>query len=103
MSYMTELRSKRDRSDTASLLTVDEITAEVESRQESSVNTAVDQGSDSEDWTKVGVSETETDEETEATYNEVEEGGDVLDEDETTLNDGEEDELGGKVKIRKGV
>lgn len=36
MSYMTELRSKRDRSDTASLMTVDEITAEVESRRASS-------------------------------------------------------------------
>lgn len=35
MSYLTELRSKRDRSDTASMLTVDEITAEVESRRQS--------------------------------------------------------------------
>lgn len=45
MSYMTELRSKRDRSDTASLMTVDEITAEVESRR-----TTLD-GTD--EWTKV--------------------------------------------------
>jgi len=36
MSYMTELKSKKDRSDTASLMTVDEITAEVESRRVSS-------------------------------------------------------------------
>ncbi|KAG6333652.1 hypothetical protein ID866_5439 [Astraeus odoratus] len=51
MSYMTELRSKRDRSDTASLLTVDEITAEVESRRQSM---AVDMGVEgAEDWTKV--------------------------------------------------
>jgi mitogen-activated protein kinase kinase kinase len=34
MSYITELRSKRDVSDTASFITVDEITAEVESRRE---------------------------------------------------------------------
>ncbi|KNZ71785.1 Protein kinase byr2 [Termitomyces sp. J132] len=50
MSYMTELRSKRDRSDTASLMTVDEITAEVESRRASM---QVDPGSDTDDWTKV--------------------------------------------------
>ena len=35
MSYITELRSKRDKSDTASMMTVDEITAEVESRRAS--------------------------------------------------------------------
>ena len=35
LSYLVEMRSKKDRSDTASLLTVDEITAEVESRRES--------------------------------------------------------------------
>jgi mitogen-activated protein kinase kinase kinase len=35
VSFLTELRSKRDRSDTASLMTVDQITAEVESRRES--------------------------------------------------------------------
>ncbi|KAI0636887.1 hypothetical protein C8Q77DRAFT_530585 [Trametes polyzona] len=47
MSYITELRSKRDRSDTASLMTVDEITAEVESRQEAA------KSGDSDEWTKV--------------------------------------------------
>ncbi len=36
MSYITELRSKRDVSDSASFITVDEITAEVESRRENS-------------------------------------------------------------------
>lgn len=50
MSYMTELRSKRDRSDTASLMTVDEITAEVESRRAS---VSADNGSDIEEWTRV--------------------------------------------------
>ncbi|KAH7926308.1 Pkinase-domain-containing protein [Leucogyrophana mollusca] len=50
-SFMTELRSKRDRSDTASLLTVDEITAEVENRRQSM---AVDMGVEgADDWTKV--------------------------------------------------
>ena len=34
---MTELRNRRDRSDTASMLTVDEITAEVENRRMSMV------------------------------------------------------------------
>lgn len=57
MSYMTELRSKRDRSDTASMVTVDEITAEVESRRVTS-NVSVrigEQNSDIEDgWTRVG-------------------------------------------------
>lgn len=52
---MTELRSKRDRSDTASLMTVDEITAEVESRRASST---IDRGSEMDDWTKVDVEET---------------------------------------------
>ena len=50
MSYMTELRSKRDRSDTASLMTVGEITAEVESRRASTSN---DRETDFDDWTKV--------------------------------------------------
>lgn len=46
LSYMTELRSKRDPSDTASLMTVDEITANVESRRESGDD-------DLDGWTKV--------------------------------------------------
>ena len=50
MSYMTELRSKRDRSDTASLMTVGEITAEVESRRASTSN---EREADFDDWTKV--------------------------------------------------
>lgn len=57
MSYMTELRSKRDVSDTASLMTVDQITASVESRRQS---ISVDTGTDSE-WTKVGSDEGEDD------------------------------------------
>ncbi|KAI0950600.1 hypothetical protein AcV7_009014 [Taiwanofungus camphoratus] len=53
MSFITELRSKRDRSDTASLMTVDEITAEVESRRESA-DVKLDPES-TEEWTKVDV------------------------------------------------
>ncbi|KAI0079916.1 Pkinase-domain-containing protein [Panus rudis PR-1116 ss-1] len=51
MSYLSELRSKRDKSDTASMMTVDEITAEVESRRRSVISRdRVDT-----DWTKVDV------------------------------------------------
>ncbi|KAF7976713.1 hypothetical protein HWV62_5883 [Athelia sp. TMB] len=60
MSYMTELRSKKDVSDTASLMTVDQITASVESRRQS---ISVDAGTDSE-WTKVGSDEGEDEEDT---------------------------------------
>ncbi|KAG6814371.1 hypothetical protein H0H92_010957 [Tricholoma furcatifolium] len=58
MSYMTELRSKRDRSDTASFMTVDEITAEVESRRESM---QVKRTSDTDEWAEVGSDELEDD------------------------------------------
>jgi len=57
LSYMTELRSKRDRSDTASLMTVDEITKEVESRRETkrqSLALHPNNSSDTEEWTDVG-------------------------------------------------
>jgi mitogen-activated protein kinase kinase kinase len=50
MSYMTELRSKRDKSDTASLMTVDEITAEVENRR---VSKAYECDDELDGWTKV--------------------------------------------------
>lgn len=50
MSYMTELRSKRDKSDTASMMTVDEITANVENRRASQV---FDRDDESDGWTKV--------------------------------------------------
>ncbi|KIL69785.1 hypothetical protein M378DRAFT_157021 [Amanita muscaria Koide BX008] len=59
MSYMTELRSKRDRSDTASMVTVDEITAEVESKcaTDNTVGKS-EQSSDTDDgWTRVGTDE----------------------------------------------
>ncbi|KAI0703621.1 hypothetical protein BC835DRAFT_1262731 [Cytidiella melzeri] len=49
MSLITELKSKRDTSDTASMLTVDEITAEVELRR----NSIETKESDESDWTAV--------------------------------------------------
>ncbi|KAF5365591.1 hypothetical protein D9758_003321 [Tetrapyrgos nigripes] len=93
LSYMTELRSKRDRSDTASLMTVDEITKEVESRRESKRQSQAFQhtnSSDTEEWTDVGqdpesstLQESEDDEEDE----EEEESGEEL-----TLNEEYEEE-----------
>ena len=92
MSYMTELRSKRDRSDTASVMTVGEITAEVESRRASTSN---ERETDLDDWTKVDADigniprAVESDEEEEE---EEEEEEDLVDEEDETLH--EEDELG---------
>ncbi|OBZ75595.1 Protein kinase byr2 [Grifola frondosa] len=82
MSYITELRSKRDRSDTWSLLTVDEITAEVESRQ---VNSAKTESSD--EWTQVEA----PDDADKASINEDE---DDEDEDDEGDDDTEEDVAG---------
>ncbi|PPQ86844.1 hypothetical protein CVT25_012563 [Psilocybe cyanescens] len=93
MSYMTELRSKRDRSDTASLMTVDEITAEVENRR---VSKTFDRDDELEGWTKV-----DTEIENMVPKAVVDDDGDVEvdedeeDEDEDELSDGvnsEEDE-----------
>ncbi|KAI0362201.1 Pkinase-domain-containing protein [Trametes cingulata] len=84
MSYITELRSKRDRSDTASLMTVDEITAEVESRQEAA-------GRDSDEWTEVdmpdstdraSIKEAEEEEEEEMSDEEEEEGEETATDDD---------------------
>ncbi|KAJ7582664.1 ste11-like protein [Mycena floridula] len=95
MSYMTELRSKRDRSDTASLVTVDEITANVENRRK------IDQpaAEESDGWTKVGDSEPEEDEEDDPEDSYNDEG--ISSEEEVTLNDGDEDDELGKVTMKK--
>ena len=71
MSYIQELRSKRDVSDTASMITVDEITAEVESRQE---NSGSKDSSDSEDWTAVESVDADTQSIKEVPEDEDEEG-----------------------------
>ena len=86
-SFMTELRSKRDRSDTASLLTVDEITAEVENRRQSM---AVDMGVEgAEDWTRVEPDIDDVTSLSEATVFEEEDY-----EDEYEYDEEEEDETG---------
>ncbi|KAF7363473.1 STE11-like protein [Mycena sanguinolenta] len=86
MSYMTELRSKRDRTDTASLLTVDEITADL----------ATDRSKDEDEWTKVE-SQDGLEESAESTLDvdaEDEDDDEMEDPDEGTLNnsDGDDDE-----------
>jgi mitogen-activated protein kinase kinase kinase len=101
MSFMTELRSKRDVSDTASLMTVDQITASVESRRES---LAIDTGTDStDDWTKVGSDESSTIDESpelsEGSEDDDEKKGD-LDEEETNVDD--DDDEPGKAVTSKG-
>ena len=95
MSYMTELRSKRDRSDTASLMTVDEITAEVESRR-ASMN--VEHSSDMDDWTQVN-SEDELDEDT---VNEEDENSEEDEEEEATYVDDEDDDQPKRITSRGG-
>lgn len=115
MSYVKELRSKRDTSDTGSIMTMDEITAEVESRQgNAAVNTVADDASLS-GWTQVtdGDDENETpaapadvppegaEEEEEEDELEVEEEDDdeEYDEDEEEFDEDEEqDETGNAIE-----
>jgi mitogen-activated protein kinase kinase kinase len=104
MSFMTELRSKRDVSDTASLMTVDQITASVESRRES---LAVDTSGDStDDWTKVGSDQgsliDDSPELSESSDEDGGEGDEGLDEDETTKVD-DDDEPGKAVTSKGGM
>lgn len=110
MSYITELRSKRDKSDTASLMTVDEITAEVESRRASletrRQSTIADTGSE---WTRVEaedadqasikeVPEEEIEEELEEEEEEEEDASDAT----ITDSDEEEDESGKAITSHGG-
>ncbi|TRM62454.1 ste11-like protein [Schizophyllum amplum] len=108
MSYMTELRSKRDVSDTASLMTVDEITAEVESRSQKSrresrmsrmtaeseyddeeADEESDGSPDTEDWTEVEPdSQGESATLMESVYDEEE---DEEDDEPKTMGGGEDD------------
>jgi mitogen-activated protein kinase kinase kinase len=94
MSYMTELRSKRDRSDTASLMTVDEITAEVENR------VSKDREEDLDGWTKVdseienivpkAVADSDSDVDAEAETSDVDTSDDDVDDEDETLHEEEE-------------
>ncbi|KAJ7111551.1 ste11-like protein [Mycena crocata] len=102
MSYMTEVRSKRDRTDTASMLTVDEITADL----------ATDRSED--DWTKVESEDGLDTENPESTLNDEDEedpeddedGGDVpedADEEGTLADDVDEDDESGKGEMRQAT
>jgi mitogen-activated protein kinase kinase kinase len=104
MSFMTELRSKRDVSDTASLMTVDQITASVESRRES---LAVDTSDDSiDDWTKVGSEQDGSiDESPELSESGEEDSEEDEDEEVTQVDDNDDDdgEPGKAVTSKGGV
>ncbi|KAJ7449849.1 ste11-like protein [Mycena latifolia] len=78
MSYMTEVRSKRDRTDTASMLTVDEITADL----------ATDRSED--EWTKVESQDGLETDNAESTLNDEEAEDDLEDDDELDDVDGED-------------
>jgi mitogen-activated protein kinase kinase kinase len=97
MSYMTELRSKRDRTDTASMLTVDEITADLATERPE------------DEWTKVDTQdglESDNPENTLMDDEDAEEDLDLADEDvdeEGTLNDPDADEEPGKPQTHKGM
>ena len=73
MSMITELRSKKDLSDAVSLLTVDEITAEVENKQHGSDEEEEEEEEDEEDEEEEEEEEEEEDEEEE----EYEDGDEV--------------------------
>lgn len=105
MSLITELRSKRDKSDTASMMTVDEITAEVESRRASMESrgasvTVRDSFETADEWTKVDVDDDDDERQSLLGTDEVyaEEQGDEDEEDEegtdATVTDEEEEETG---------
>ncbi|KAF8654130.1 hypothetical protein AX16_003661 [Volvariella volvacea WC 439] len=94
LSYMTELRSKRDRTDTASLMTVDEITAEVESRV---VNNKSGGSSESEDWTKVESEEAEN----EKDEQQDDDGSDASYDEEEADDEDDEDDGPGKAMTSK--
>ncbi|KAF8495632.1 hypothetical protein JB92DRAFT_2818098 [Gautieria morchelliformis] len=89
VSYLMELRSKRDRSDTASMLTVDEITQEVESRRASLVAEGRDPGAEGAEDGDTGTSTAvDTEEDTAVEEPEVEED----EAEDTAVNDASEGE-----------
>ncbi|KAJ7774563.1 ste11-like protein [Mycena maculata] len=103
MSYMTELRSKRDRTDTASMLTVDEITADL----------ATGTGAAEDGWEKVEpetdggestlLDEDEADELEDDDDDDEEDGLVDGDEGETLNNPDEDDEEPGKGEERQAT
>ncbi|KAH9079546.1 Pkinase-domain-containing protein [Lactarius deliciosus] len=99
MSYITELRSKRDVSDSASFITVDEITAEVESRREN--------GDEDNGWTAinaVGDEERAPPPPEDVPVESVgEDGEDELDEDMSDVGDEDEDDETGRAIASGGI
>lgn len=106
-SYMSELRARRDRSDTASMLTVDEITAEVELNRRKSLAASVRSGESGstpsvaagiaaatlgEKATEESVAENDEEKYEMIGEEEAEEGSDVDEEDEDTLDEEEDEE-----------
>ena len=107
MSYMTELRSKRDKSDTASMMTVDEITANVENLRQS----PSPDGSTVDGWTKVdddSMIPTAVDTEDDVSESDVEtdaldtEDEDTLHEDGLSLDVDENGDLDGVAGAKRG-
>jgi mitogen-activated protein kinase kinase kinase len=102
MSMLSQIRRNRDRTDTASLLTVDEITAEVENRRASTI-TFEESDEETGDLsvaprvadTGLPVSESEeSEEEMESEEDSEEESDEDEDDDEGEADDADEDELG---------
>lgn len=108
MSLLSQLRRNRDRSDTASMLTVDEITADVELRRASTIT--FDESDEEAEPTPITVPAmadpgivptSEVDEEEEFSEDD-ESSDDEEDEDDDTEEDEEEDDEHGKAFMSTG-
>ncbi|KAH9952239.1 Pkinase-domain-containing protein [Amylocystis lapponica] len=106
LSYITELRSKRDVSDTLSLMTVDEITAEVESRRKSA-DVRKDLQESGDEWTEVNVGDDDEKhsikvEEEEEEYESESEDSETEEEalDDATVAEDDEEETGKAITSR---
>ncbi|WVF70071.1 hypothetical protein IAT40_004858 [Kwoniella sp. CBS 6097] len=120
ISYLSQLRRNRDRSDTASLLTVDEITAEVENRRASTItfDESDEEGDEGvilpapppvapgqavpEDELASDEESTEEESEESSTEEEESEDSDTEDDDEDEEEDSEEDNDHGKAFTSTG-
>lgn len=98
-SFLQELRSRRDMSDTASMLTLDEITEKVESRRQSMMGVGTSEGRSSEDDDDASddlsmrqSTAIEEEEELEEEGEEEEEEEETIAEDEEEYDEDEEDE-----------
>ncbi len=91
VSMLSQLRRNRDRSDNASLLTVDEITAEVENRRASTI-TFDDSGEEEEEEEEEEIFASAAAEPGPIPHDESEESGEEASEDEEEVEDDEEKE-----------